>query len=125
HPGDHQCVNIATNSTLNNPNGVDGNGPLYRSVFFSCAGGNGDGGAAGTDPASDIPDATVETLLSDASNVLDGTSTLTGGFINGANENAVTASTFPTTLNAGVGLGTNNTFSTSFLTPVDYIGAVR
>ncbi|OYW83761.1 MAG: hypothetical protein B7Z22_11995, partial [Hyphomonas sp. 32-62-5] len=56
HPGDHQCVNIATNSTLNNPNGVDENGPLYRSVFFSCAGGNGDGGAAGTDPASDIPD---------------------------------------------------------------------
>lgn len=125
HPGNHQCVNIATNSTLNNPNGVDGNGPLYRSVFFSCAGGNGDGGAAGTTPATDIPDGTIETLLTHPTNVLSGTSTLTGTFINGANENAVTASTFPTTLNAGTGLGTNNTFITGFLTPVTYIGAVR
>jgi hypothetical protein len=125
HAGNHQCVNIATNATLNNPNGVEGNGPLYRSVFFSCAGGNGDGGASGSTPAADIPDSTIEALLTHPSNVLNGTSTLTGGFINGANENAVAVSAYPTSLNAGTGLGTSNTFITGFLTPVTYIGAVR
>ena len=125
HPGAHQCVNIAANATLNNPNGVDGNGPLYRSVFFSCAGGNGDGGDAGTDPPTSIPDATVETLLTDPTNVLNGTSTLVNGFVNGANESAVAASPFPATLNEGEGLTASSAFITGFLQPVDYIGAVR
>lgn len=114
-----QCLNLANAVTLNNPNGVGGNGPLYNSVFFSCNGGNFDAGGG-------LTTAEVEAQVAlGANNVLNGTSTLVNGFINGANENAVTASTFPTSLNAGVGLGGSNTFITGFLTEVDYIGAVR
>lgn len=124
NPSANQCVNIAGNVTLTNPNGISGNGPLYRSVFFACDGGNGDGGATSTGNP-DIPDATVEALLTHPSNVLSGTSTLTGGFVNGANESAVAASTFPIELNAGTGLSAGNTNVTAFLTPANYIGAVR
>lgn len=124
HPGTHQCVNVANTVTLNNPNGVSGNGPYYRGVFFSCAGGNGDGGVSSTGNP-DIPDSTIETLLTDASNVLSGTSTLTGTFINGANEAAVTPVAFTAALNAGIGLNPANTVTTDFLTATTYIGAVR
>jgi hypothetical protein len=130
HPGSHQCVNVAQNVTLSNPNGVSGNGPLYRGVLLSCAGGNGDGGdtivrQTGDPVPPQIPDADINTLLTDASNVLSGTSTLTGTFINGANETAVAAVAFPTTLNAGAGLNPSNTNITGFLTATTYIGAVR
>ncbi|MBY9067681.1 hypothetical protein K1X12_12285 [Hyphomonas sp. WL0036] len=119
HPGAHQCLNIATAVTLTNPNGVAGNGPLYNSVFFSCDGGNVEG-------ASGVSTVDAEALINaGANNVLNGVSTLTNGFINGANENAITASAFPTSLNAGIGLSPSNTFITDFLEPVDYIGAVR
>lgn len=118
-----QCLNIATPVTLTNPNGVGSgaaaNGPLYNSVFFSCNGGNTEGSGGVTTAQVDAQ------VALGANNVLSGTSTLTNGFINGANENAVTASSFPTSLNAGVGLGSGNTNITGFLTPVTYIGAVR
>ena len=119
HPGNHQCLNVAGAVTASNPNGVAGNGPLYNSVFFSCAGGDVQGASGVT------TDEVLALVNAGANNVLGGTSTLTDTIINGANENAVTASSFPTSLNAGIGLGNNNRFITDFLTPVDYIGAVR
>lgn len=118
HPGAHQCLQISGADTMANPNGVAGNGPLYNSVFFSCEGGNVEGSNGTTTPD-------VETLINaGANNVLDGVSTLINGFINGDNENAVTASAFPDALNDGDGLPANS-FITDFLEPVDYIGAVR
>ena len=117
------CLNLATAVTLTNPNAVGGNGPLYNSVFFSCAGGNVVG-------SSGVTTAQAEAQIAlGANNVLNGVSTLTSGIINGANETAVTATAFPTTpaggLNAGEGLSATNTAVTGFLTPVSYIGAVR
>ncbi|MEQ9505769.1 MAG: hypothetical protein RLO80_05825 [Hyphomonas sp.] len=121
----NQCVNVTTSATLTNPNGVSGNGPLYRGVFFSCDGGNGDGGPTAGSGSADIPDATVETLLTDPSNVLDGVSTLTNTFVNGANEAAVAAVAFPAELDDGVGLSSGNTNVTGFLEATTYIGAVE
>ncbi len=121
----NQCVNVAGNPTLNNPNGVEGNGPLYRSVFFSCVGGNGDGGATSTGNP-DIPDATIEALLNHPSNVLNGTSTLTNRFVNGANEAALAVSAYPSALNDGSGLSSNDpNRTTAFLVAAPYVGAVR
>jgi hypothetical protein len=113
------CLNLATAVTLTNPNGVSGNGPLYNSVFFSCAGGNVIGSSGNTSAQAEAQ------IALGTNNVLNGVSTLTNGIINGANESAVTATSFPTTLNAGTGLSAGNTNVTGFLTPVNYIGAVR
>lgn len=134
HSGSHQCVNIANTVTLTNANGVGTNnagvppnnpalGPYYRGNFFSCAGGVGDGGVSSTGNP-DIPDADINTLLGDASNV-SGTAEMTGTFINGTNVSAVSAVSFPTALNAGTGLNPANTITTDFLTPTTYIGAVQ
>lgn len=111
--GSQQCLQVNGAATRDRPNGFGSNGPRYNSVFFSCAGGNFEG-------AGGVTAAEVEALITAGSNnVLSGTSTLTSGFINGANENAATATAFPTSGNeipASV---------LSFVTPVDYIGAVR
>lgn len=109
-----QCLQIANTDTLNNANNFGTNGPIYQSVHLSC-----DGGAVlGSSP---ITNAQVEAILdANANNVKTGTSTLVSGFINGANENAVTATNITSiagnTLPAAV---------RDFLTPVDYIGAVK
>ncbi|MFN7055238.1 hypothetical protein [Hyphomonas sp.] len=114
-----QCLQVANADTLNNPNNFGGNGPVFRSVFMSCDGGAvlGSGG---------VTNAQVDSILDVAgsNNVKAGTSTLINGFINGANENAVPAtnilalpqSASPNALPASIA---------SYLTPVDYIGAVR
>jgi hypothetical protein len=110
-----RCLNVATASTLSNANNFGGSGPVYRSVHFSC-----DGGAlAGS---SGVTNEQVDAILDVAgsNNVKAGTSTLVNGFINGANETAVT----PTNITAIAG----NTLPAAvrdFLTPVTYIGAVR
>jgi hypothetical protein len=88
-------------------------------VYFSCAGGNVIGSSSVTTPQAEAQ------IALGANNVLNGSSTLTNGIVNGANENAVTATAFPTTLNAGTGLSGTNTAVTGFLTSVNYIGAVR
>lgn len=118
-----QCLNLATAVTLTNPNGVGAggaaNGPLYNSVFFSCNGGN-------TEGSSGITTGQVDAQVAlGANNVLSGTSTLTGGFINGANETAVTPTAFPAALNGTDPALPANTSVTGFLTTVPYIGAVR
>ena len=118
-----QCLNLATAVTLTNPNGAGvtaaPNGPLYNSVFFSCNGGN-------TEGSSGITTAQVDAQVAlGANNRLTGTSTLTGGFINGANETAVPVTAYPTALNATDPALPVNTSITNFLTPVTYIGAVQ
>lgn len=106
-----QCLQVAGASTLTNPNAFGGTGPYYRSVHLSC-----DGGAVlGSSP---VTNANVDAILdADANNVKAGTSSLVNGFINGPNENAVTAATIP---NGDLPASVRN-----FLTPVTYIGAVR
>lgn len=116
-----QCVNLDGAVTLANASyGPAGSttptGPIFNSVFLSCPGGSYHG--SGT-----LTDAQVQAQVEAGTNIVVGTSTLTGGFINGANETAVPASTFPTFLNTGVGLSGSTT--TNFLTPVTYIGAVQ
>jgi hypothetical protein len=109
-----QCLQIAGNATLTNPNNFGGSGPVYNSVHMSCDGGP----VLGSAP---VTNANVEAILdAGANNVKTGTSTLINGFINGANENAVTA----TDITAIAG-NTLPAAVASFLTPVDYIGAVR
>ncbi|WP_374274929.1 hypothetical protein [Brevundimonas sp.] len=79
--------------------------PTFNSVYFSCP-------TPFSDSASSIgASATAAFFNAGQNNTANGTSTLTQMFINGANENAVTA-TNPTTFN-------------SAFTAVDYIGAVR
>ncbi len=124
-----ECLRIADAITLSNPNaigaGAAANGSLFNSVFFSCAGGS-------TSGASPITAADVTAQVGrGAGNVLNGVSTLTGGFINGANENAVSPTSFGTNttgnpLNANLNpvVGTNSNI-TSFLTPTTWIGAVQ
>ena len=118
-----QCLNLATAVTLTNPNGAGvgaaPNGPLYNSVFFSCNGGNTEGTSGITTPQVDAQ------VALGANNVLTGTSTLTGSFINGANETAVATTAFPTALNATDAALPTNTAITGFLTAVPYIGAVQ
>lgn len=125
-----QCLNIAQQVTLDNPNGAGiagaPNGPIYNSVFFSCNGGNTQ---AGANPATDLtPPVTLQQVNDQvalgSNNVLSGTSTLTGGFINGANENAVPATAFLAALN-GTDAALPPGQITTFLTPVSYIGAVQ
>ncbi|MFN4023669.1 MAG: hypothetical protein ACK4MQ_02455 [Hyphomonas sp.] len=109
-----QCLQVATASTLSNANNFGGSGPVYQSVHMSCDGGP----VLGSAP---ITNAQVEAILdANVNNVKTGTSTLVNGFINGANENAVTA----TNITAIAG-NTLPPAVASFLTPVDYIGAVR
>jgi len=118
-----QCLNLTTAVTLTNPNGAGvgtaPNGPLYNSVFFSCNGGNTEGASGITTPQVDAQ------VALGANNVLSGTSTLTGGFINGANENAVVPTAFLAALNGTDPALPANTSVTGFLTTVPYIGAVR
>lgn len=109
-----ECLRIASNATLEYANNFGGNGPVYRSVFMSCGGGS----ALGTAP---ITNAQAEAILdTNANNVKNGTSTLISGFINGANENAV-----PATDITAIAGNTLPVAVRDFLTPVDYIGAVR
>lgn len=113
-----RCLDLATASTLTFNNGLGSTGPLYNSVFFSCPtttfGGSSGVTAAQTEAQVDLG----------ANNVKNGTSTLTNGFINGANEAAVPATAFPTGLNANYNLATG-TPTTSFLQSTTYVGAVE
>jgi len=111
------CLNLTTANTLTNPNGLGTNGPTFNSVFFSCA--------APFEAGTGVTVPQIEALVdAGANNVKNGTSTLINGFINGANETAVAASTFPAGLNANFN-GATGTPTTTFLTPTTYIGAVR
>ncbi len=109
------CLQMANAATLSNPNNFGGTGPVYNSVFFSCEGGSFQTGGSG---ATEVTAAQIEAIVDAGSNnVKGGTSTLVNGFINGANENAVTATPIPA--------GSLPSAVTNFITPVDYIGAVR
>lgn len=117
------CINLDGAVTLANSSyGPAGSttptGPLFNSMFLSCPGAGNTYTGTGT-----LTDGQVQAQVEAGSNIVVGTSSLTGGFINGPNETAVPASTFPTFLNTGVGL--SGTTTTSFLTPVTYIGAVQ
>ncbi|MFN3591296.1 MAG: hypothetical protein ACK4TG_03825, partial [Thermaurantiacus sp.] len=100
------CVQMANAFTVNPPDpALDKVGPpVFRSTFFSCAGGNAQAGAGIT------VDQIVQ-ILTGNNNVLSGTSTLTGTWFPGANELAVT----PTPV-ASIN---------PFLADTTYIGAFR
>ncbi|MEA1072867.1 hypothetical protein [Sphingomonas sp. LY160] len=98
------CLDVDTAETIQ-ATGTDEKGvPRFNSLFFACA-----------TPFLDDTDVTAAQIAAifnaGANNVSNGTSTLTGTFINGANENG-RPFTSPTAL------------SSSFVT-VNYIGAVR
>lgn len=115
-----RCLNVATASTLTYSSGLTAPaaGPAFNSVFFACPSGSFTAGSGVTVPQIEAQ------VDAGANNVKTGTSTLANGFINGANETAVIASTFPTALNANLNTAPG-TPVTSFLTPTTYIGAVR
>ncbi len=113
-----RCLNLTTASTLTFANGLGTNGPTFNSVFFSCGATPFEAGAGVTVPQ-------IEAIVdAGANNVKTGTSTLINGFINGANENAVTPTPFPAGLNTNFNLATG-TPTTTFLQSTTYIGAVR
>jgi hypothetical protein len=90
-------------------------------VFFSC-------GASPFQASGTITAAQIEARVdAGANNVKNGTSTLINGFINGANENAVTPTAFPAGLNANYnGVPVNSIeATTAFLEATTYIGAVQ
>ncbi|PWG01533.1 hypothetical protein DF286_00605 [Sphingosinicella humi] len=100
------CLDIDGNATVQAADAaLDEKGPpRFESVFLSCA-----------DPFRDDTSVTAAQIAAifgaGTNNVSDGTSTLTSVFINGANENAVTAFQASSVR--------------SFFEDVDYIGAVR
>ncbi|HEX9954180.1 MAG TPA: hypothetical protein VGB48_03070, partial [Allosphingosinicella sp.] len=91
--------------TMQAANGaIDENGPpVFRSTFFSC-----------TTPFRDEADVTaaeIAAIFNGNNNVSNGQSTLTDIFVNGSNENAVTASSI--------------TGFSAFFQNAGYVGAVR
>ena len=99
------CLDIDGAATVQTAGPDEAGVPVFKSVFFSCAAGpfNDDGNITGAQITA-IFDAGTD-------NVSAGTSSLTGVFVNGANETAVKAFDAST-------LG-------SFFVPTTYIGAVR
>lgn len=99
-----ECLDIDTAATVQ-ASGADEDGPpKFNSVFLTCA--------TPFINDSDVTAAEIAAIFNGgANNTANGTSTLTGTFINGANENAV-----PFTSVTGL---------SSFFTNVGYIGAVR
>ncbi|HEY7811385.1 MAG TPA: hypothetical protein VIA98_13535 [Allosphingosinicella sp.] len=99
------CLDIDEAVTTQAANGaVDENGPpVFRSTFFSC-----------TTPFRDEADVTaaeIAAIFNGNNNVANGQSTLTDIFVNGSNENAVTASSI--------------TSFSAFFQNAGYVGAVR
>lgn len=113
-----RCLNLATANTLTFNNGLGGTGPTFNSVFFSCPTGSFEAGSGVTVPQVEAQ------VNAGVNNVTNGVSSLVNGFINGPNESAVTATSFPTGLNANFNGVTGNA-TTSFLQPTTYIGAVQ
>ena len=101
-----QCIDIDTAAT-NQAAGAaaDEKGPVrFNSMFLTCA--------TPIVDDTDVTAAQIQALFTaGTNNTLNGTSTLTGTFINGANETAVTPF--------------NPTSLSSFFSAVAYIGAVR
>ncbi|MFN7177961.1 hypothetical protein [Hyphomonas sp.] len=115
------CLTLADAQTLSNSNGLGSTGPAFNSVFFSC-------GASPFQASGTVTAAQIEALVdAGANNVKNGTSTLINGFINGANENAVTPTAYPAGLNTNYnGVPVNSIeATTSFLETRPYIGAVQ
>ena len=107
-----QCLQLASASTLTNPNNFGG---TVRSTGVHLSDG---GPVRGSAP---VTKADVDAVIdADANSVKTGTSTLINGFINGANETAV-----PATNITAIAGNTLPAAVSSFLTPVNYIGAVR
>ena len=94
--GSAACLDIDDDESVNN-------GPAFNSVFFSCP-------IAFRDDSNVTGAQTAAIFNAGANNTANGTSTLSG-FVNGTNENGVTA----TPVNS----------VSAFLQDVDYIGAVR
>ena len=103
--GSATCLDIDEAVTMQAATGAtDENGPpVFRSVFFGCA-------TAFRDEA-DITAAEIAAIFNGNNNVATGTPTLTDIFVNGSNENAVTASSI--------------TSFSSFFQNAGYVGAVR
>ncbi|HEY0044852.1 MAG TPA: hypothetical protein VGB62_09910 [Allosphingosinicella sp.] len=103
--GSPVCLDIDEAVTTQAANAaVDENGvPVFRSVFLGCA-------TPFRDEA-DITGAEIAAIFNGNSNVASGTSTLTDIFVNGSNENAVTASSI--------------TSFSSFFQNAGFAGAVR
>jgi hypothetical protein len=94
--------------------------PVFRSVVLACS--------APFRSETNVPAEQIATIFGSGSNNNNSsfTPSLTGVFINGTNENAVTA-TDPTTFNADqfAGTGQPNTSAPNRLEAVSFIGAVR
>jgi hypothetical protein len=99
------CLDIDEAVTMQGANAaIDEVGaPIFRSVFLSCA--------TPFREEADISAAEIAAIFNGNNNVANGVSTLTDVFVNGANENAVTAS--------------NITSFSSFFQNAGYAGAVR
>ena len=99
------CLDIDEAVTMQPANAAldEAGPPIFRSVFFSCA-------TPFRDEA-DVPASEIAAIFNGNNNVANGTSSLTDVFVNGPNENGVTASSL--------------TSFSSFFQNVGYIGAVR
>ena len=104
--GSPTCLDIDGNGTIQAAGAgpEEAGPPRFESVFLSCANPFRD--------ETDVPAASILAAFNAGSNnVANGSSTLSNGFVNGSNENGVTAF--------------NLSSVSSFFTPTNYIGAVR